>query len=155
MNRLPNSNVLSVSLIALSIVVGHAQAKPIVYPEKGQSTQQQQKDDGECYAWAKNTTGIDPAAVAVTTTPPPQAPANSVGGERLRGAVRGAAGGAAIGAIAGDTGKGAAIGAVVGQPLKGVRGTCKDLPPPAIHAQTMMEPGRYMSDFVTGVQRYA
>ena len=86
-------------------------AKPVIYPAKGQSAEQQQKDDGECYGWAKANTGIDPAAVA-SQPPPPSAPAAG-GGERVRGAARGAVGGAAIGAIAGG-GKGAAIGAAVG-----------------------------------------
>jgi hypothetical protein len=82
------------------------------YPSKGQSAQQQNKDEGECYAWAKQQTGIDPVAAASAPAPAP-GPATG-GGERVRGAARGAAGGAAIGAIAGDTGKGAAIGAVAG-----------------------------------------
>jgi hypothetical protein len=87
--------------------------KPIVYPAKGQSPQQQSKDDAECYAWAKQTTGIDPAVVA--STPPPQQTGPAVGGgERVRGAARGAAAGGAIGAIAGDAGEGAGIGAIVG-----------------------------------------
>jgi hypothetical protein len=81
---------------------------PIFYPSKGQTTEQQTKDVAECQAWAKQTTGIDPAAVS--SAPPP----SSSGGQRVRGAARGAAGGAAIGAIAGDAGKGAAIGATAG-----------------------------------------
>jgi len=90
----------------------HAQ-KPIIYPAKGQSPQQQQKDEGECHVWAKQTTGIDPAALAAS--PPPQQTGAAVGGgERVRGAAGGALGGVAIGAIAGDAGKGAGIGAVVG-----------------------------------------
>jgi hypothetical protein len=84
----------------------------VPYPSKGQSASQQNKDEGECYAWAKQQTGIDPVAVA-NTPPPPSGPAVG-GGERVRGAARGAVGGAAIGAIAGDTGKGAGVGAVVG-----------------------------------------
>jgi YMGG-like Gly-zipper len=102
------------SLVLLLILAVPAMGQqPIVYPAKGQSAQQQKKDDAQCYAWAKQTTGIDPAAVA--STPPPQqtGPATG-GGQRLRGAARGAAGGAAIGAIAGDAGQGAGIGAVVG-----------------------------------------
>ena len=82
------------------------------YPAKGQSAQQQNKDEGECYAWAKQQTGIDPVAVA--NAPPPASGPATGGGERVRGAGRGAVGGAAVGAIAGDTGKGAAIGAVAG-----------------------------------------
>lgn len=84
----------------------------VPYPSKSQSASQQNKDEGECYAWAKQQTGIDPMVVA-SAPPPPSGPAAG-GGERVRGAARGAAGGAAVGAIAGDTGKGAAAGAVVG-----------------------------------------
>jgi len=88
-----------------------AQAQtPIYYPSKGQSTEQQGKDVGECQAWAKQTTGIDPAAVS--SAPPPSGTA--AGGQRVRSAARGAAGGAAVGAISGDADKGAAIGAAAG-----------------------------------------
>jgi hypothetical protein len=84
--------------------------KPSVYPAKGQSATQQNTDDGQCLAWAKQDTGIDPAAVAATP-PPPTGPQ----GERMRGAVRGAAGGAVIGEIVDDdAGKGAAVGATAG-----------------------------------------
>jgi len=102
-----------INMIVLSFAVTAMAQKPIVYPAKGQSAQQQSKDDAECYAWAKQTTGIDPAVVA--SSPPPQNTGPAVGGgERVRGAVRGAAGGGAIGAIAGDAGQGAGIGAVAG-----------------------------------------
>jgi hypothetical protein len=84
----------------------------IVYPGKGQSAQKQNQDEGECYAWAKQQTGIDPVAVA--SAPTQQQGAAAGGGERVKGAARGAVGGAAIGAIAGDTGKGAGVGAVAG-----------------------------------------
>jgi hypothetical protein len=92
--------------------------KPLAYPAKGQSAQQQSSDDGACYAWAKQNTGIDPAFAA----PPPQATGPAVGGgERAGGALRGAAGGAIIGGIAGDAGEGAAVGAVVGTMAGGRR----------------------------------
>ncbi len=79
------------------------------YPKNNQSAEQQQKDENECYGWAKQQTGIDPAA------PPPAAPeAKQAKGGGAKGAAGGAAGGAAIGAIAGDAGKGAAIGATAG-----------------------------------------
>ena len=107
-------SLLVIQLVSLALTVPAAAAQqPIVYPAKGQSAQQQKKDDAECYAWAKQTTGIDPAAVA--SSPPPQdtGPATG-GGQRVRGAARGALGGAAIGAIAGDAGQGAGVGAVVG-----------------------------------------
>jgi hypothetical protein len=102
---------IAAAAAVLAAGVAHAQ-KPIVYPAKGQSAQQQQRDDGDCYVWAKNNTGIDPAVVAAA--PPPPSGSTVGGGERVRGAAGGAAGGAVIGAIAGDAGKGAAIGAVVG-----------------------------------------
>jgi len=91
----------------------------IVYPAKGQSAQQQNGDEGECYAWAKKQTGIDPVA---TASAPTQQEGPAVGGgERVKGAAGGAVGGLAIGAIAGDAGKGAAIGAVAGTMVGGHR----------------------------------
>jgi outer membrane protein with glycine zipper len=95
--------------------------QPIAYPAKGQNPQQQQRDSGECQAWAKQTTGIDPVAVAQAPTPQPQGGPAVGGGERVRGAARGAAGGAIIGGIAGDAGEGAAAGAVVGTMAGGAR----------------------------------
>ena len=93
--------------------------KPIVYPAKGQSAQQKQKDDKECMTWAKQDTGIDPAAASA---PPPQQSGAAVGGgERVRGAARGAVGGAVIGGIAGDAGAGAGIGAAAGTMAGGAR----------------------------------
>jgi uncharacterized protein HemX len=101
---------------------------PIVFPARGQTQAQMDQDKADCYAWAKQQTGYDPAAAAMqaqnqpppTTTyvqpvPPPQQ------GGALRGGGRGAAAGAAIGAIAGDAGKGAAIGAASGGAVGGVR----------------------------------
>ncbi len=93
--------------------------KPIVYPAKGQSAQQQQKDDGQCMAWAKTNTGIDP--VAASAPPPQQTGPATGGGERLRGAARGAVGGAVIGGIAGDAGTGAGVGAAAGTMAGGAR----------------------------------
>jgi hypothetical protein len=83
----------------------------IVYPAKGQAPGQQQKDEGECYQWAHQQTGIDPMAPAAA--PATQA-ASGPSGAALKGAAGGAVAGTAIGAIAGDTGKGAAIGATAG-----------------------------------------
>jgi hypothetical protein len=109
--RMVTQALIGVAL-AIGGVVAFAQA-PIIYPAKGQSAQQQQRDEGECHVWAKQNSGVDPAALAAN--PPPQETGPAVGGgERVRGAVGGAVGGAAIGAIAGNTRKGAGIGAVVG-----------------------------------------
>jgi len=80
-----------------------------VYPKNHQDAAQQQKDEAECYTWAKQQTGIDPDAPA----PAPQQAQQAKGGG-AKGAAGGAAGGAAIGAIAGDAGQGAAIGATAG-----------------------------------------
>jgi hypothetical protein len=94
-----------------------------VFGKKGQSADQQLKDESDCYGSAKQMTGIDPKAPAPAgpSAEQQQAAAQKAGAEasqdkggRVRGAARGAAGGAAIGAIAGDAGKGAAIGATAG-----------------------------------------
>jgi hypothetical protein len=102
---------VSIGVAGLCLAFAAVAQKPIVYPAKGQSPTQQSSDDGACYGWAKQTTGIDPVAVAQTPPPPTS---STGGGERASGALRGALGGLAIGAIAGDAGEGAAIGAVVG-----------------------------------------
>jgi hypothetical protein len=82
------------------------------YPAKKQSMEQQLKDDGECFDWTKQSTGIDPAAPVAA---PAQTADSGHTGERARGAVRGAARGAVIGgAIDNKGGEGAAAGAVVG-----------------------------------------
>ena len=53
------------SLIVASALSLPAYAQqPIIYPSGGQSAEQQQKDQGECMAWAQQTTGVNPAAVA-------------------------------------------------------------------------------------------
>lgn len=92
--------------------------KPIVYPAKGQSATQQSSDDGACYTWAKQNTGIDPVAAGAAPPPPPPPPA----GQRARGAVRGAAAGAVVGEIANDdAGHGAAVGAAAGAVAGGVQ----------------------------------
>ncbi len=97
-----------------------ATAKDVfVYPQKGQDAQQQQKDEFECYNWAKGQTGFDPMAQPTASAPPPTQQSEGVGA--LGGAARGAAGGAIIGAIAGDAGKGAAIGAAGGGLMGGMR----------------------------------
>ncbi len=92
---------------------------PVIYPTKGQNSQQQEKDKFECYSWAKQNSGFDPMAPAQATAPPPQKEA-PVGGAG-RGAARGAVVGVTAGAIAGDAGKGAAIGAASGALIGGMR----------------------------------
>jgi len=101
------------------------------YPKNQQSADQQLKDENECFASAKQQSGIDPQA------PPPAAKteeqkkaeqqaaadnAKQAKGGRVKGAARGAAGGAAVGAIADDeAGKGAAAGAAAGTMVGGAK----------------------------------
>ena len=94
--------------IGLALVSKATAAGPFVYPQRGQSPEQQNKDSYECYGWAKAQSGVDPGA------PPPPAQAGQHARGAVGGAARGAALGAAVGAIGGNAGKGAAAGAVVG-----------------------------------------
>jgi hypothetical protein len=96
-----------------------------VYPGTGQDATQQGKDEGECYAWAQQQTGIDPTAPPKAVAAP-EAPK----GGAVKGAARGAARGAAVGAAGDDdykrdegnldAGEGAAAGAAAGA-VKGRR----------------------------------
>ena len=81
-----------------------------VYPNKGQTAEETNRDKFECHEWAKQQTGIDPMRVA-TAVQPRQVEQR---GGTFRGAGRGAALGVIGGAIGGNAGKGAAIGAGVG-----------------------------------------
>ncbi len=85
--------------------------KLYVFPAKGQSKQQQKKDEFECYQWAMEQSGIDPLNLPKVEAAPAQ---SGPTGGAVKGGAKGAAAGAAIGAIAGDAGQGAAIGAVAG-----------------------------------------
>lgn len=132
-------NGLSVTVITLAGVtlgvwasaqtpVPSTPAAPFIYPSKGQTAQQEQKDKNECYGWASQQTGFDPAqeledqqaAAARARQQSQQAQqmaaqqVESTQGQGIGGAAVGAAGGAIIGAIAGDAGRGAAIGSAVG-----------------------------------------
>jgi hypothetical protein len=102
--------VCACGLLAL-VIAGFAQAQSLyVYPARGQSPEQQNRDQYECHNWAVAQTGVDPTAAAA----PPQ-------GGVVRGGARGAAVGAIGGAIGGDAGKGAAVGAAVGGVFGGIR----------------------------------
>src|SRR5258708_5124672 len=83
-----------------------------VYPQKGQSPEQQNKDSYECYNWAKAQSRVDP--------PPPPPPAQP--GQRARGAVGGAARGAALGAAGGAIAGAARTGRAAGGAVGGVHG---------------------------------
>jgi len=80
-----------------------------VFPAKQQTKETQNKDEYDCYQWAKGSTGTDPLTPEQAAQAQPQKQGGAV-----KGAAKGAAVGAAVGAIAGDPGKGAAIGAASG-----------------------------------------
>jgi hypothetical protein len=98
------------------LVAGQAIAQELyIYPAKGQSAEQQDKDKFECYNWAKNDTGFDPMALPTTSSAPPS------GQKKSGGAVTGALGGAVLGGILGDSSRSAKRGAVAGGLIGGVR----------------------------------
>ncbi|WP_076999944.1 hypothetical protein [Variovorax sp. KK3] len=101
----------TLSILALSLTLGAAglahaagTASPAIYPAKGQSAKQQDKDKYQCYAWGRDQTGFDPAQAQAAAAPAAQPP-----GAMARGAM----GGAAIAAIGDrDPAGGAAAGAL-------------------------------------------
>ena len=88
------------------------------FPGKGQTKEQQLADEQECYTWAKDQTGIDPAAVKANPDSAAKAAAakmdSAATGAAVVGAAKGAAAGALIGGVTGNAGDGAAAGAVGG-----------------------------------------
>ena len=115
----------SAAMVLALFLVSHGQAQEIiVYPAKGQSNDQMEKDKFECYGWAKGQTGFDPMKMPTATSAPPSQERKSVGGSALKGGVAGGAGGAIIGGIAGGrkgARKGAAIGGLSGGAVGGMR----------------------------------
>jgi len=89
-----------------------------VFPSKGQSDAQMEKDKYSCYEWARKNTGYDPVnPPQVSTTTPSSQPYRP--GRNILG---GAAKGAIVAGIAdGDAGKGAAVGAIGGGVFGGMR----------------------------------
>ncbi len=90
-----------------------------IYPAKGQSQEQQDKDRYECHSWAVQQSGFDPSRPSPVYASSGYATAPQ--GGVLGNAARGAAVGAVGGAIAGDARKGAAIGATTGVLIGGMR----------------------------------
>jgi len=97
--------------VVAAALASPAAAQQYVYPAKGQSPDQQKKDESACYSWAVQQTGFDPAKA-----PPPQAaaqPPTTATGTTPGAGVRGAARGAVVGEIVADDARtGAAAGAV-------------------------------------------
>ena len=116
-------NIKSLIVIAISCLSFNVMATSdiYIYPNKGQTPEQQSQDRYECHVWAANQSGFDPS-VYYSTSPGPVYVASASGGpyphhhdlNPITGAAGGAALGALGGAIGGNAGKGAAIGAGVG-----------------------------------------
>ena len=90
-----------------------------VFPTEGQASDQQSKDEAECYSWAANNTQSDPFQLQKDNEQTQAQAEQQVAqtkqatqGAGARGAVKGAAAGALIGEVTGgDAGDSAAIGA--------------------------------------------
>jgi len=95
---------------------------PIVYPAKGQSEDQMEKDKYQCYSWAKNQTGFDPMKTPTTTSGPP-AKEKEVWGAGKTGVAGGATGAIVGGAAKGKKGalRGGLLGAAGGALIGGAR----------------------------------
>ena len=145
--------VICLVLISGLVLVGSVNAEPIVYPAKGQSQEQQNKDQWECHQWAVQQTGVDPQKMAEQTS------SGEVYQQQHRvlgGAARGALLGVVGGAIGGDAGKGAAIGAGVGA-LAGLFRSRRDLETQhevteSVHAQQSAALNRYDRAYCTCLQ---
>ncbi len=115
-----NLQLVVAAALSFGALVGRANAQGsglYIYPSKGQSEAQQNKDKYECNTWAASQTGFDPSKAQTTSTTQQQKPQGHV----VRGAARGAALGAVGGAIAGNAGTGAAAGAAMGGLAGGFR----------------------------------
>ena len=103
---------VSIALVMVIINAGWAMAQH-VYPQKGQSPQQQENDEIDCSNWATQQTGYRPSSSSSDD--------GVISNRALRGAARGAGVGAIGGAIGGSAGTGAAVGAAVGGVTGGIR----------------------------------
>jgi len=96
--------------IGLVLGAGATAQQQFVYPAKGQTPDQQKKDESACHSWAVQQSKFDPAKPP--PPPPPTTPTTATGtapGAGARGAMRGAVVGEIV---ADDAGAGAAVGAV-------------------------------------------
>jgi len=115
MNRKTYWVLVAIGLAILLIAPAAMAQQQYVYPQKGQSAEQQKKDEYDCHNWAVKQTGFDPTAAAQSPAQQPaQQPAGAQRGSGAGGAARGAVAGAAIGSLDGEAGKGAAVGATAG-----------------------------------------
>ena len=108
--RVRNGTQRGLALVIAAMFTAGTSAQQFVYPAKGQTPEQQKKDEGQCHTWAVKQAKYDPA------NPPPStaaaAPATTATGTTPGAGARGAARGAVVGGVMGDAGAGAAAGAV-------------------------------------------
>jgi len=110
MKSLVRRLIVATAMAAFTASLAHAQQ--FVYPSKGQSPEQQKKDEYECHQWAVQQTGVDPTKPqqqAAAPSGPPTTATGTTPGAGVRGAARGAVVGEIVG---GDAGAGAAAGAM-------------------------------------------
>ena len=107
------------SIAALVFLASTAVAEPVAYPAKGQSSDQQNRDEYECHQSAQNETGVDPVALAEQATG--SSKSGSDGRSGVGSGLTGAGIGAARGAASGDAGEGALHGAGMGRLLSVIR----------------------------------
>lgn len=99
------------ALACTVLLASSAVAQQFVYPGKGQSPDQQKKDEYACHQWAVQQTGFDPTKPqqAAPAPKPATTPTGVTPGAGVAGAARGAIVGEIVG---GNAGAGAAAGAV-------------------------------------------
>ena len=106
-------------IAALVLSASAAIAEPVAYPAKGQSSDQQNRDEYECHQTAQNQTGVDPVALAEQATG--SSNQDSKGKTGLGSGASGAAVGAMGGAASGAAGEGALHGAGMGRLIAVIR----------------------------------
>lgn len=116
------SMTLLAGVFAAAVAGGPVVAQDLfVYPAKGQSDEQTEKDKFACYQFARKNSGFDPMQAPRASSAPPPQTGGSVAGGAGRGALGGAALGGVVGALTGNTKKGLGIGAASGGLLGGMK----------------------------------
>ena len=65
--------ITSISILIVFFFTGVTLAQdPIIFPAKGQSQDQLEKDKFSCYQWAGNETGFDPMQTPTASGSPPR-----------------------------------------------------------------------------------
>ncbi|MCB1693461.1 MAG: hypothetical protein KDI19_11900 [Pseudomonadales bacterium] len=114
-----NTRIMIASALLTMAASTSAWAKPgdvYIYPAKGQSTEQTEKDRYECYVWASKESGFDPSRNSSSQPDVVRVPVgkNEKQGAAIAGTIIGAIAGAAIGSHDANAGQGAVVGAAAG-----------------------------------------